>query len=101
MRTTLRQLGLSAAVLALVAGLATGTIDPTVVARALSDVVRSLGTWAYAGVGGMAFVETGAFVGLVVPGETVVVVGGVTASHGEVSPPLIRRPHELSPGRFM
>jgi membrane protein DedA with SNARE-associated domain len=89
MRTTLRQLGVSAAVLALVAGLATGTIDPTAVARALSDVVRSLGTWAYAGVGGMAFLETGAFVGLVVPGETVVVVGGVAASHGDVSLPLI------------
>jgi membrane protein DedA with SNARE-associated domain len=89
MRTTLRQLGVSAAVLALVAGFATGTIDPTAVARALSDVVRSLGTWAYAGVGGMAFLETGAFVGLVVPGETVVVVGGVAASHGDVSLPLI------------
>lgn len=89
MRTTLRQLGVSAAVLALVAGLATGTIDPTAVARALSDVVRSLGPWAYAGVGGMAFLETGAFVGLVVPGETVVVVGGVAASHGDVSLPLI------------
>lgn len=75
--------------LALVAGLATGTIDPTAVARALSDVVRSLGPWAYAGVGGMAFLETGAFVGLVVPGETVVVVGGVAASHGDVSLPLI------------
>ena len=37
----------------------------------------------------MAFLETGAFVGLVVPGETVVVVGGVAASHGDVSLPLI------------
>jgi hypothetical protein len=36
----------------------------------------------------MAFLETGAFVGLV-PGETVVVVGGVAASHGDVSLPLI------------
>jgi membrane protein DedA with SNARE-associated domain len=33
----------------------------------------------------MAFLETGAFVGLLVPGETVVVVGGVAASHGDVS----------------
>jgi hypothetical protein len=38
---------------------------------------------------GMAFLETGAFVGLVVPGETVVVVGGVAASDGDVSLPLI------------
>jgi membrane protein DedA with SNARE-associated domain len=52
-------------------------------------VVGDLGGWAYAAVGGMAFLETGAFVGLVVPGETIVVVGGVAASNGMVSLPLI------------
>jgi membrane protein DedA with SNARE-associated domain len=89
MRTILKRLAASAVVIALVAGLATGVIDPTALARALSDVVAGLGGWAYAAVGGMAFLETGAFVGLVVPGETVVVVGGVAASHGDVSLPLI------------
>jgi membrane protein DedA with SNARE-associated domain len=89
MRTTLKQLAASALVAALLAGVATGVIDPTALARALADVVGDLGGWAYAAVGGMAFLETGAFVGLVVPGETVVVVGGVAASHGDVSLPLI------------
>jgi membrane protein DedA with SNARE-associated domain len=89
MRTVLKRVAASAMAVALVAGLMTGVIDPTAVARALSDVVGHLGGWAYVAVGGMAFAETGAFVGLVVPGETVVVVGGVAASHGDVSLPLI------------
>jgi membrane protein DedA with SNARE-associated domain len=89
MRATLKRLALSALVVGLVLGLATGTIDPTALARALADVVAGLGGWAYAAVGAMAFLETGAFVGLIVPGETVVVVGGVAASHGDVSLPLI------------
>ena len=32
----------------------------------------------------MAFLETGAFVGLVAPGETVVIAGGVIAGQGEI-----------------
>jgi membrane protein DedA with SNARE-associated domain len=89
MPPTVKRLAASAGVIALLVGLATGVIDPTAVPRTLSDVVGGLGGWAYAAVGGMAFLETGAFVGLVVPGETVVVVGGVAASHGDVSLPLI------------
>jgi membrane protein DedA with SNARE-associated domain len=89
MRTTLKPLAASAVVISLVLGLATGAIDPTALARALADVVGGLGVLAYPAVGGMAFLETGAFVGLIVPGETVVVVGGVAASHGDVSLPLI------------
>jgi len=89
MRVHLKRLALAAVVAGLVLGLATGRLDPTALARALADVVGDLGGWAYAAVGAMAFLETGAFVGLVVPGETVVVVGGVAASHGDVSLPLI------------
>ena len=89
MRTTTKRLAVPAVVIALVAGLGTGVIDPTALARALAHVVGGLGDWAYAAVGCMAFLETGAFVGLVVPGETVVVVGGVAASHGDVSLTLI------------
>jgi membrane protein DedA with SNARE-associated domain len=89
MRTTAKTIALALLASVLVAGLATGTIDPTTPARALADVIGDLGAWAYAAVGGMAFLETGAFVGLVVPGETVVVVGGMAASHGDVSLPLI------------
>jgi hypothetical protein len=55
--------------------------DPT---AALEDASRTLGGWAYPAVGAFAFLETGAFVGLLVPGETAVVVGGVVAAEGDV-----------------
>ena len=89
MRSIIKRTALIALSVGLIAGLATGALDPTALARALADVVRDPGDWAYVAVGGMAFLETGAFIGLVVPGETVVVVGGVAASHGAVSLPLI------------
>ena len=34
---------------------------------------------------GLAFLETGAFVGLIAPGETVVVLGGAVAGQGETN----------------
>ena len=49
------------------------------------DVGRALGAWTYLVVGVLAFLETGAFVGLVAPGETTVIVGGVIAGQGEIS----------------
>lgn len=51
----------------------------------LEDVARVLGDWTYLLVGAFAFMETGAFVGLVVPGETVVILGGAVAGVGETS----------------
>jgi membrane protein DedA with SNARE-associated domain/diacylglycerol kinase family enzyme len=51
---------------------------------ALEDASRTLGPWAYPTVGAFAFLETAAFVGLVAPGETAVLVGGVVAARGEV-----------------
>jgi membrane-associated protein len=50
----------------------------------LTDFSETLGAWTYVLVGGLAFLETGAFVGLVAPGETAVVLGGVVAANGEV-----------------
>jgi undecaprenyl-diphosphatase len=50
----------------------------------LEDVGRSLGAWTYLLVGVMAFFETGAFVGLIAPGETVMLVGGLVAGQGEI-----------------
>ena len=49
------------------------------------DVGRALGTWTYLVVGVLAFLETGAFIGLIAPGETTVIVGGVVAGQGEIS----------------
>lgn len=51
----------------------------------LEDVARTLGDWTYLLVGAFAFMETGAFVGLVIPGETVVILGGAVAGVGETS----------------
>lgn len=45
----------------------------------------TLGPYTYALVAVMAFLETGAFIGLLVPGETVVVVGGVVAGQGHAN----------------
>jgi membrane-associated protein len=52
--------------------------------KALTDLSDTLGPWTYGLVGALAFLETGAFVGLIAPGETAVVLGGVVAAHGEV-----------------
>jgi membrane-associated protein len=53
--------------------------------KILTDVSDTLGTWTYVLVGGLAFLETGAFVGLVAPGETAIVLGGVVAAQGDTS----------------
>jgi membrane-associated protein len=55
------------------------------IASFLADLAQTLGGWTYALVAALAFLETGAFVGLVAPGETAVVLGGVVAAQGEVA----------------
>jgi membrane protein DedA with SNARE-associated domain/membrane-associated phospholipid phosphatase len=55
------------------------------VKKLVNDIAQTLGAWTYLVVGLLAFLETGAFVGLVAPGETVVIVGGVIAGQGEIS----------------
>jgi undecaprenyl-diphosphatase len=50
--------------------------------KILEDVSEALGAWTYALVGVFAFAETGAFVGLLVPGETVMILGGAVAGQG-------------------
>src|SRR5687767_15570171 len=39
--------------------------------KVIEDIAEALGPWTYALVGVMAFLETGAFVGLVAPGEKI------------------------------
>lgn len=51
--------------------------------KALRDLSDRLGTWTYVLVAVLAFLETGAFVGLIAPGETAVILGGVVAAHGD------------------
>jgi membrane protein DedA with SNARE-associated domain len=69
--------------------LMTGTVQAPDIQGWLTSLADSLGAWTYALVAGLAFLETGAFVGLIAPGETAIVLGGVVAAQGEVSLPLI------------
>jgi len=50
----------------------------------LEEVSNTLGAWTYLLVGVFAFAETGAFVGLVVPGETLMLLGGAVAGQGAI-----------------
>ena len=50
----------------------------------LEEISTTLGRWTYLLVGFFAFAETGAFVGLVVPGETVMLLGGAVAGQGAI-----------------
>jgi membrane protein DedA with SNARE-associated domain len=52
--------------------------------KLIGDIAHALGAWTYVLVAVMAFLETGAFIGLVAPGETVVIAGGVIAGQGEI-----------------
>jgi membrane protein DedA with SNARE-associated domain/membrane-associated phospholipid phosphatase len=76
-------LGLIAAAGLIVYG--SGVIHPPSLDTIVLDVGKALGPYTYILVGVMAFLETGAFVGLVAPGETVVIVGGLVAGQGEIS----------------
>ena len=51
----------------------------------IENVAKALGKGTYALVGGMAFLETGAFVGFIAPGEFTVILGGVIAGEGTIS----------------
>jgi len=51
----------------------------------IEDVAEALGKWTYALVAALAFLETGAFVGLIAPGEFTVILGGVIAGQGEIN----------------
>jgi membrane protein DedA with SNARE-associated domain/membrane-associated phospholipid phosphatase len=53
--------------------------------KILNDLADSLGQWTYLVVAVLAFLETGAFVGLVFPGETAVIIAGAIAGQGETS----------------
>jgi membrane protein DedA with SNARE-associated domain/membrane-associated phospholipid phosphatase len=50
----------------------------------LIDVGETLGPWTYVLDGVLAFLETGAFVGLVAPGETAMLLGGLVAGQGQI-----------------
>src|SRR4051795_145208 len=53
--------------------------------KLLEDAGQALGSWTYLVVGLLAFLETGAFLGFIAPGETAVIVGGLVAGQGQIS----------------
>jgi undecaprenyl-diphosphatase len=62
-----------------------GVVHLPNVEKLIEDIGTALGPWTYLLVGVLAFLETGAFVGLIAPGETTVLVGGVVAGQGKIS----------------
>jgi membrane protein DedA with SNARE-associated domain/membrane-associated phospholipid phosphatase len=62
----------------------TGLVHLPNVEHLLVSLGKTLGAWTYVLVAVMAFFETGAFVGLIAPGETVMLVGGLIAGQGRV-----------------
>lgn len=62
----------------------TGLVEMPDIEHTLEEAGKTLGNWAYLLCGAMAFLEGGAFVGLLAPGETTLLVGGMVAGQGEV-----------------
>ncbi len=75
--------GAIVAVVAAVYG--TGLVKLPNLEESLISVGETLGPWTYVLVGALAFLETGAFIGLVAPGETAMLLGGLVAGQGQIS----------------
>ncbi len=63
----------------------TGLIHPPSAESVIREIGARLGKWTYLLVGALAFLETGAFVGLVAPGEATILLGGFVAGQGKIS----------------
>src|SRR3954454_12414000 len=80
------RLAIRAVVLAVLVAYAAGAFEHLPHSEKLiEDLANALGKGTYALVGAMAFLETGAFVGLIAPGEFTVIVGGVIAGQGTIA----------------
>lgn len=81
---------LAAAVgVAVAVAIALGELGVPELAGVTSGTVESLGAWAYLVVPALAFLETLVLVGFAIPGELVIVVGGIAAERGEVAAPVM------------
>jgi membrane protein DedA with SNARE-associated domain len=78
------ELGLGVLVTAGAVLVGAGVIDLPNIEKLIEDVGTKLGRWTYLLVGVLAYLETGAFIGLVAPGETAVLVGGLVAGQGKI-----------------
>jgi undecaprenyl-diphosphatase len=62
----------------------TGLVELPDLEQLLTDLGEALGTWTYLLVAVLCFLESGAGIGLLVPGETAIIVGGVVAGQGQI-----------------
>ena len=76
-------------VIAILAVSGSGLVHLPSAEQIVRDGTAALGELTYVVVGGFAFAESGAFVGLVAPGEIVVILGGVAAGHGTIALPAL------------
>src|SRR5262249_40203092 len=53
--------------------------------QGIENLATALGKWTYVLVGFMAFAATGAFIGLIAPGEFTILLGGVIAGQGTIN----------------
>jgi membrane protein DedA with SNARE-associated domain/membrane-associated phospholipid phosphatase len=72
-------------VVAAAAAVGAGLIHLPNLQNVIANAGEALGKWTYLLVGALAYLETGAFVGFVAPGETAVLVGGLVAGQGRIS----------------
>ena len=79
---TLALIGLTLALLFALYG--SGIVPLPGLEETVEGIGPALGRWAYLLVGALVFLETGAFVGLVAPGEVALVLGGFIAGQGEI-----------------
>jgi undecaprenyl-diphosphatase len=79
------ELGIGIVVAIAAAVYSTGVVHLPNVEKLVEDLGKALGPWTYLLVAVMAFAETGAFIGLLAPGETVILVGGLVAGQGEIN----------------
>jgi membrane protein DedA with SNARE-associated domain len=76
--------GVVAAFATLLAVYGSGAIELPTPEEAVEEVGSTLGAWTYLLVGGLAFLEAAAFIGLIAPGELAVVFGGIIAGRGDI-----------------
>jgi membrane protein DedA with SNARE-associated domain/membrane-associated phospholipid phosphatase len=79
------ELGLGIVVAIAAAVYSTGQIHLPSAEHVIEDLGTALGPWTYLLVAVLAFAETGAFIGLIAPGETAILVGGVVAGQGQIN----------------
>ncbi len=79
------QVALAAVVIAVLVVYGTGLVKPPNFEHLIEDIGRKLGRWTYVLVGVMTFLETGAFLSFVAPGEFTILFGGLIAGQGRIN----------------